>query len=113
MIKQLIKMLFFYLLGVIAIIPAILASTYFFMGCSKTDWLILMGKLPAISTCIFVSLIFITSFIVSIYFFNKVIKTDINARNSDMLKAIMIAIREAQTNNLKIVKDSDNDEDKA
>jgi ABC-type antimicrobial peptide transport system permease subunit len=113
MAKQFIKMLFFALLGVITLIPAILTSVYFFKGCSKTDWLAIMGKLSTTSIFIFVLLAFITSFIIALYCFHKVINIDIKARNSDIRNAIMIAVREAQTNNLKIVKDSDNDEDKA
>ena len=111
MIKQFIKMLFFALLGVIILIPAILASTYFITGCSKTEWIIIIQKLSVNIIFVFASLTLITSFIVAVYFFNKVIKTDVEARSSDIRNAIMIAIREAQTKNLKVVKNSD-DEDK-
>jgi hypothetical protein len=113
MIKQLIKKLFFASLGVITSIPAILASTYFFKGCSKTDWILINQKLSVNVIFILVLIIFITSFILATYFFIKLIKTDMDVKSSDMRNAINFAVREAQTNNLKVVKNSDNDEDKA
>lgn len=92
---------------------ATFSSIYVFTGFSKDAYMQVMNKIPKETFGYIIIPTIIISFCVGVFLFKKLYNVGLSKNKTDMKNVITIAIREAQTNNLKIVKDSDNDEDKA